>query len=227
MRYVILTPGRAGSFLLVTLLRSHPAIEADFELLRERVARPDLVLRRRAARAAAAGKRAWGFSVHPPHLYVNLIPDHGAWVAGLHDRGMRVVTLVRRNLVAQALSALVAGAQQQWHQRSPEETRPPVAIAPKEVLRNVQAAERDLHDVESLVAERSHLALTYEDHLRDPHVHQDTADRVFRFLDLDPAPVATSLVRRPAGFAEQISNWTEIADVLRLSGLAHHIDDQP
>ena len=43
-RFIILTPGRAGSKFLIELLSSHPNVKCDFELLRKRVNGPMLHL---------------------------------------------------------------------------------------------------------------------------------------------------------------------------------------
>lgn len=217
MRFVLLTPGRSGSVLLLTLLASHPSIATDFELLAGRTSRPEHVLGRAAACASATRASAWGFSLHPQHLAVQAITDPVGWCGDRHDDDWRFITLVRRNVVHAALSSLLSTSTGRWHEVEPAGDDPLVAVDPVEALRVVNTLETATIDVERLVGDRSHLALWYEDDLRNQACHQRTVDRVCRILGVGTAPVQTQLRRRSTPLRDRISNYGELVDVFAVT----------
>jgi hypothetical protein len=75
-----------------------------------------------------------------------------------------------------------------------------------------------------MAADRSHLALHYEDDLEQPEHHQATCDRIFRFLGVPSAPVSTPFRRRPDGLLEQISNADELLAALRSTRFEPFVD---
>ena len=227
VRFVLLTSGRAGSTLLMTLLDSVPGVRCDEEVLRTGRGDPTARLARRAARAALGDVLAWGTSVHPEHLMPVLAGDPVDWVAALHDDGYELITLVRANPLAVAVSAVIADARGRWHVRNGEaqpETGS-VRLDPLDVLRMAIQTERATEDVARMVAERSHLALVYERDLREADSHQATADRVLRFLGVDAAPVSSPLVRRAVPMLEQIDNLDEVRAVLRPTRFGALLED--
>lgn len=229
VRFLLLTPGRAGSTLLMTLLAAVPGVRCDGEALRTvRRKDPTVLLARRAARAALGNATAWGTSVHPEHLLRQYVDDPVRWIASMHDEGYELITLVRENPLAVALSAVVADQRGAWHflatERDPSPEQTPVRLDPMHVLRIAVQAEQSTEDVRRWVAERSHLALVYEDDLLEPEQHQPTADRVLRYLGIPVAPVSTPLRRQARPLAEQIENFDEVSAVLRQTRFAALLD---
>ncbi|MGH9137476.1 MAG: hypothetical protein ACRD0G_10575 [Acidimicrobiales bacterium] len=152
--------------------------------------------------------------MHPAHLRHHGVTDLRSWCGQLHDGGDRIITLVRRNAARHALSALImeAGGRPHHVGRGVETT--PIHLEPSDVLRVLNFAEEEALEVRRAVGHRSHLALCYEDDLRDPACQQVTAERALRFLGLEPAPLCTDLVRRATPFEDQIENYAEIAELL-------------
>lgn len=103
--FVILSRGRTGSTLLVDLLRCHPRIRCEGEVLSHRilVASPEAVLR---ARAALCARRVYGFKLRPAHYGAQRIRDPKAFLAGLEAEGWQLLHLRRRNVLRVALSSL-------------------------------------------------------------------------------------------------------------------------
>jgi hypothetical protein len=187
---------------------------------------PTAALRRRATRAAVVGARAWGTSIHPQHLLPLLAGDPLEWVGELHDAGHDLITLHRRNPLQHVLSAAIAWQREEWHYvKGAAPSTEPIRLDPLAVLREAGLAEQSALEVRRMVADRSHMALTYEDDLRDAGVQQKTVDRVCRFLGVSTAAVSTPLVRRPVGLLEQIANADEIVGVLRATRFAPFVDD--
>jgi hypothetical protein len=147
------------------------------------------------------------------------VGDRVRWAADLHDAGYELITLVRRNPLATALSALVAERRGVWHVvagEEPVETNGPtrLRVDPMHLLRAAITAERSTEEVWRMVDDRSHLALVYEDDLLEDHLHQATADRVLRFLGQPPARVSTPLRRRSRPLLEQVENLDELSAAL-------------
>lgn len=203
----------------MTLLGSVPGVRCDEEVLRIKRGEPTSLLARRAARAAFGDVHAWGTAIHPEHLLTRTVTDPVDWVGALHDDGYELITLVRTNPLAIALSSVIADQKGAWHFVEGHDARDrgpaKVLLDPMLVLQIAIQSERSTEDVRRWVAERSHLALVYEDDLREPDRHQPTADRVLRYLGLQTAPVTSPLRRRSVPLLEQIENLDAVAAVLR------------
>ena len=236
VRFIVLTPGRAGSILLLRLLDSHPRVICDNELFgrdpttapgtARRFGNSERMLTRASIRAVAARATAWGWSLHPAQLITQGVADPEGWCARFHDRGGRIVTLVRDNPVHQAVSALVASETGIWHRRH-EGPIKSVHLDPLQVLGAIHQAERAAQDVQRLIGDRSHLALRYEDALRDPGCHQDTADRVFGFIGLESVAVSADLRRRTVPLREQVANFNELDGMLANTPYKGRMAEEP
>ncbi len=213
----------------MSMLASVPGVRCDDEVLRTaRTGSASALLGRRAAWAAVAGASAWGTSVHPAHLMrLRLVGgDAVAWAGSMHDAGYELVTLVRRNPLQQALSAAIAWERGEWHYR--DGARPstdPIRLDPVPVLRGVAVAAQAAFDVQRMAADRSHVALVYEDDLLSEATQQSTVDRVLTFLGLATAPVTSPFKRRSIGLLEQITNADEVLDAIRQTRFAPFVDE--
>src|SRR5581483_7314997 len=153
VRFLLLTPGRAGSTLLMSLLGSAPGVRCDEEALRTSSGDPTSTLRRRAVRAAAAGATAWGTSVHPEHLLRLLADDPVEWVGRLHDDGHELLTLHRRNPLHHVLSAAIAWERAEWHYiEGAKPSTEPIRLDPMAVLREANLADERAQEVRRMVA---------------------------------------------------------------------------
>ena len=210
----------------MSLLGSIPGVRCDEEVLRTATGDPRVALRRRATRAAVAVARAWGTSVHPEHLLPLLAGDPTEWVGRLHDDGHDLITLHRRNPLQHVLSAAIAWERQHWHYiDGAVPSTDQIRLNPLHILREAGLAERSGLEVRSMVADRSHLALVYEDDLRDDGAQQPTVDRVCTYLGLPRAAVSTPFRRRSVGLLEQIVNADEVVAALRATRYAPLVDE--
>lgn len=213
----------------MSMLASVPDVRCDDEALRTAMTgSASALLGRRAAWAGLAGASVWGTSVHPAHLMrLRLVGgDAVAWAGSMHDAGYELVTLVRRNPVQQALSAAIAWERGEWHYV--DGARPstdPITLDPLPVLKGVAIAAQAAFEVQAMAADRSHVALVYEDDLRDEAAQQATVDRVLTFLGLATAPVTSPFRRRSVGLLEQIANADEVLDALRQTRFAPFVDE--
>lgn len=227
-RFLILSPGRAGSELLVDLLDSQPGVRCDSEILSQDVRWPVQWTRAHAARAGLRGHRAYGFKLLVGQLQqVGRRQDRAGLVRTLAGGGWLVIGLTRRDLLRQAVSWVRAEEQDEFHQRSPRLPAPrPVTLEPEQAIAMMVLVEEANSFIGRTVAGLRHLELTYEDDLADAARHQATVERVMSALDLPAAPVTTRLVpTSPPTLAESVANYDELAGLLRQTRFAAFLDE--
>lgn len=230
VRFLLLTSGRSGSTLLISLLESVPGVRCGTEVLRAYRGDPAARLRKIARREAITGATAWGTSVHPEHLLFTQTTDSPAWVEDRHDEGYGLILLTRANAVGTALSVLVAEATGRWHQHAAEGggEAPAVVIDPARLLKVVLHVEGSTQAARRMVGNRSHLALDYDTDLAEAEGHQVTADRVCAFLGVPSGPVSSTLRKRRVPMLDQVANLDQVRSVLgptRFGALLDRVDE--
>jgi len=214
--FVVLSRGRTGSTLLLDLLRCHPLIHCDGEILSHRlfVTSPQELLR---SRAAIFASRAYGFKLRPTHCETQRMREGGAFLAALLAAGWRFVHLTRRDVLRVSLSRLMLAQTKVVHRRLGD--RPsdgtPVHIGASDLLSMLARVEREMQTERDLLAPLPHLTVTYEDDLLQEGRRQSTLDRVFDFLDLPSVPVSTRYLRLTTDrLSDFVQNHDELASTL-------------
>lgn len=208
--FVIFAQGRTGSTLLVDLLRSHPDVHCDEEILFRRVIAPIAWVQSQRRRYAESH---YGFKVKPYQLTEDQQTDPATFLLRLHGRGWKVLHLWRRNVLRHALSNMVAEHVGRFVFRG---EAPPAArgiIVDTEMLLGAIRTR-----TEQSVRERTalegipHASVCYEDDLLDERRHQATLDRLSDQLGLPAAPAQT-VVRRITenDLRGAIANYDEVA----------------
>src|SRR5436305_2384989 len=192
-RFVIVTTGRTGSELLVSLLDSHPRIMCDSEILSIPRAAPGRFVLRRSALARGRGC-AYGFKLVAEHARLQSPHDREGFLRWFAKRGFRIVVLERGDLLQQVVSS-VRGVETQHHHRGHDQDEfKPRRLDPVSVLCALAWFEEAINFLRSALADTPVLKLAYEDDLLEPEQQQRTADRVCEYLGVSPAPVRTDLV---------------------------------
>lgn len=194
--FVVLSRGRTGSTLLVDLLRCHPAIRCEGEVLSHRifVTSPEILIR---ARARLFASRVYGFKIRPAHYGAQGIRHPKAFLAALQAEGWRLVHLRRRNVLRVALSSLRREQTKIVHRKvgdEPDESAP-LDVPIDRLLTRMARVEHEMRTEEELLGALPHLRLTYEDDLLREGARQPALDRVFAFLGLPSVPVSTRYLR--------------------------------
>jgi LPS sulfotransferase NodH len=227
-RFVILTTGRCGSELLVSLLNSHPQISCDSEILGIRRIAPLRLIESRAALAGLRGARAYGFKMLPRDLQAGADGDPAGRLRELHRRGFAMIRLERRDLLQQAVSHARASAGEYRHHRHSERaafTAQPVD--PVGVLAAMFILELEARLLASALDGIPHLRLFYEDHLLEPGRQQETVDRIAGELGLAARAVASELVRvTPRRTRDLVSNYDELARAVAATRFARCLEPQ-
>ena len=228
-RFVIVTTGRAGSELLVSLLNSHPKIICDSEILSVPRAFPRRVVLRRSAVARTRGC-AYGFKLVAEHARLQSPHDREGFLQSFPERGFRVIAVERRDLLEQVVSSVRGIETRHHHREGDRDEFRPMRMDPVSVLCSLAWFEDAVNFVRSALADVPVLTLVYEDDLLEAEQQQRTADRVCTYLGLPPAPVKTDLVKiAPRSAADQIENFDEVAALVsqtRFAGLLGAVQRQ-
>lgn len=223
-RFALWTVGRTGSSLLVKFLDQLPAVRCELEVLRRPATHPLRMLRGRQVVARwRDGAAAWGFKATPTTALEALLPFPPSELLRhlVDEQGVRIVALDREDTIRQAVSTL-HGFRRSFHYRTDDPPPEPFRVDPVDFIVQIQGLQ-NYHDIYRAALDGvPHLALTYERHLADSGVHQDTVDRVASYLGVESAPVR-AVYRRgsPDHPADLIQNWQELVAFTRQTKFAH------
>lgn len=233
LRFLIFAQGRSGTTLLTDLLRSHPDVWCDDEMLnatlhmryRDPVGRTEL----RSRIATRRGKRAYGFHVKIRQLAEQQGVDPAGYLGALERSQWQFIWLRRENVVRSALSNLVREQRGLAHVRSgsngvPTDHELRFNINPERLVEHARN-RRAMHAAErSALGDRHFIEVLYERDLLDSSRHQSTADRVFDELGLPSATVGTDLARTGRDeLSDQIENFADVEAAISDAGLAHFL----
>jgi hypothetical protein len=232
-RLLIMTTGRAGSELLVSLLNAHPNIVCTGELAlgpgQLPRLNPALFVRGVAIAsmkgAIRSGKEAsvFGWKLPSNHMrwHPARFPSPVDFIKESISPDGLLVVLRRRNFVAQALSW--QHAEQTKYHFTEMETFERIAVDPEGLLSQTFDYELEDRWLAETTRGLPRVEVTYEDDLLEPESQQKTLDLITGALGLDPCPVTTHLNRiTPAEPSERIANLEEVRRVFqatRFSGL--------
>lgn len=222
-RFGILTTGRAGSELLVSLLASHPLIACDGEILALRRMAPLQLIEARSALAGARGAEAYGFKLLRSHLVLQGASVPASAVRALRRRGFRIIGLERRDLLQQAISFLTAAEAGYHHRRGDGAVHTPAIVDPAAVIATMYLLEEAAAFGREVLAD-DEPALVYEDDLADAGRQQRTVDRICEMLGLRHHQATSELVRLSPRRTEQlVENHEELARALEGTRFAAYL----
>lgn len=224
--FVVVTRGRTGSTLLMSLLDSNPAVIGARELLARRRLLPVRYVTGYLAMAGRARPETTvaGFKVLAYQLRRIQRGRHlPRLVPGLHASGWKVVHLVRRDALRVALSN-AAARQTQFHHHGMVEHEP-FAVDLGMVEQFLDGAATAEATEQEILGGVPHLVVTYEDDLERAECHQATADRVFAYIGVPTAPVQTTHVKSlPARIEDTVTNYDELCAALRGTPYERYLD---
>ncbi len=239
-QFITLAQHRTGSNLVQSLLNSHPNVCAYGEIFggsdkilwgadlqlekapRGAIASPEEWVKRRNADPVAFIKQiafgspgegsvfhARGFKLFYEHCWEGYFRVVWEWLESQTD--IRIIHLKRINLLRALASRFVAQKTGAYHMNAPgaeaaRETR--VAIHPREARLFFERAAIMERESDYRFRRHSSHNLYYED---VAHCHQVEMNRVFEFLEVEPAEVATNMSKQnPRSFPEMIENYDEL-----------------
>ena len=228
-RFLIVTPGRAGSQMLVQRCNSHQQVtcygelfatehinwqtcgrlEADRRALATRNRDPLRFLARHVWHAQPAWIRALGFKL----TYAQLLHTRAVLEPLIKVQpDLRIIWLERRNKFEMCLSHLISHATNLYRLEIYDEARnlAPVTIDVEALERAIKLLEVAQHNIMQILDGSVCLPLLYEDLVAQP----DRSNRtICEFLGVDDRPLThTSKKQARGSLAERVTNFEELRE---------------
>ena len=211
-QFIVLTRSRTGSNFLISLLNSHPAIEAKGELLARRKKRSFERLIEIGLSSDDEQVKAAGFKI----FYYHPVDADGTeiWNTLINIPDLHVIHLKRRNILRTLVSRKLADLNNVWQQTaadiSPKSRTKCVSFEVEELESGFRRTkgweEKGGLDFKS----QSIIEVYYEDLVRDTKV---ICGGVYDFLGVSAWDPTSSLVRQnPEKLADLISNFDELKE---------------
>jgi len=230
--FIIFGQSRSGSTLLMDLIKSHPEINCETELfnylelfpkfkplrsLFRSFPLPYIYYRAKKTQKAVYGFKLFFFQVHNPEKCL----------AQLARKNWKFIHIKRQNLLRQSLSNIIAMETNHWHRRV--ENKPSVEkieIKPERLLHVLKNRTAWKLKEKKLIEKYNHITITYEDDLMDKDKWQQTANKVFRYLEIDPIEVNSELkktYKKP--YTELILNFAELKKAVQNSPFSYLLEN--
>lgn len=217
-KFLIYTRGRTGSTVLTELLNCHPEIFCDVEIFNflysgSKVKYPALYIKSCSKRASMHGKSVYGFKVKIAQLrYEHEYDNYDEVLRNLSEEGFKFVYLRRDNYFRHKLSNIISTQTKIFHLKNGDKNNHvKVQVDCDQLMEGIQYSETvNKTEAENLKG-IDHITVTYEEDLIENSKHQETADKVFKYLGLNSVKVQTDLKRIvPENLKEIISNYDEV-----------------
>lgn len=225
-RFVIFSRGRTGSNLLLSLLRSHPQIRAQGEVIGETMMRDDDTKReivgrgplnyvkrrfRRLGLESAVGIKVLYYQVEPEY-------EEKWGVDGLQevmdflkaDKDIKVIHLMRRNKLETHCSRTVAIKTKQFLLEEGEKDKGKITVhmSPEECAEEFRLCAAWEDAIERDFADHDLLSMHYEDLVAEREQH---VAKTLDFLGVEQRDLKTKLRKqRKAPISETIENYAEL-----------------
>ena len=225
--FLIVSPGRAGSELLVSLLDSNPAIGCDGEVLLVPRFDAQRLLRGRRVVARIKGWQAYGAKIISSQLTDVQRVDPNRFLRTLEQDGWQIIWLWRRNFLEQAMSYVHAARSGHLHHSAATSGGFAATTVDPMMILSLLWLYEDRHRLDREMLDGvAYTELVYEDDLADGADHQRTVDRLCALLGVPAHRVTTPLVKFQARSQRQsIANYAEVCSVLAGTRYAHFLSE--
>ncbi len=213
-KFIILSRSRTGSNLLRSLLRSHPKIEVDKEILSRLGGQNHRDIVAKAFGKQPSFIQAKGFKFFYYH------PQDGdaraVWDDLLRLKDLRVLHLKRRNILRTLVSRKLAGSQEMWGayhrndlQKAKQKQRQ-VSFTAEELQEGFEQTRDWEREGDERFRNHPVMDVYYEDLISD---RQSVFAEIVAFLDLPYAEPETGLIRQnPESLKDLVTNYKELKD---------------
>jgi LPS sulfotransferase NodH len=214
VKFIILTRSRTGSNLLIDYLNSHGKIFARSEIFRHLKGRDWRAILRTVYRKHPFFTKATGFKIFYGHPFD--APDCDIWKALEQDRAIRVIHLVRSNVLRSIVSHRIADKTNFWFQKrkqkrskfSVEEKR--IHLDFKELVKEFERTASWRLEADARFMGHEILEISYEELTGDPGT---TFAKVCEFLGVNHCnPVSSFRKQNPEKLKDLIENYAELKE---------------
>ncbi|PWD97762.1 sulfotransferase family protein [Marinilabilia rubra] len=220
-KFLIFGQGRSGSTLLVSLLNSHPNIKCEGEILNNatnfrkgNILFPKLFLRGKLA--MYGNKFSYGYKVKVYQLEEQKkIHNISQFLNKQQNNGWKIIFLQRKNVFDHAMSNIMAETTKRYHSYNNlnDYQAPKIKVNINDLDEKIHFRHH-YHKLENEILANlkgDYITVTYEDDLLIPEKHQKTASKIFNYLNLEDADVATHLKKiNSKKWDELIENYQEV-----------------
>ncbi len=216
--FIIFTQARTGGMLLTDLLNCHPKINCEGEILSIPRYIPFQYL---LSRTCKFPQPFYGCKIKIDELLYTQNLNPTQFITNLYRRGWKIIYLKREDLLSQSVSRILVNRIGKWHAQTPEDTiKKRYTLNPKELINQLEFRKQMRFEQEKALRFISYFPLMYERHLIYSQFHQDSIDKVFKFLNLNSCRVTTSkyIKGTPIQLNDVISNYGEIVNTLEAAG---------
>jgi len=232
-KFVIYTRGRTGSTVLTDLLNCHPDIFCDIEIFnflysKGLVSFPELYIKSCSKRAAFNKKQVYGFKVKIAQLrYEHKYSNYEKILSDLNSDGWKFIYLKRENFLRHKLSNIMSAQSQIFHIMNSDSIKTPkIRIDCNSLLEGIKFAEEVEKTEKENLRNIPHLTLTYESDIIDNSKHQETADKVFSYLNLKTSTVSTNNKRIiPDNLEDTILNYDEVNNFFKDTEYSKYLNE--
>lgn len=223
-KFIVFAQYRSGSTLLSSLLDSHPEVTCEREIFLpfiflkfKKVLSPDLIIKSRLIRCE---NKNYGFILRLPQLKQILVKSRikpEKYMNKLHSDGWKFIHLRRNNPLKQSISNITQLTRGQSHDSVKKPlTRTVIRIDPQRLINNIKWVENTSLREDRILEKFDHIKIVYEKELLHSQFHQETVNRIFRFLDISPVPVSAEFKRVSSNnIGEYIENFEEIKEYIK------------
>lgn len=224
-KFAVITRSRTGSNLLISLLNSHPQIEANGEVFSSVKNRNcneiwNTIFSKKSKRIQLVGFKI--FYYHP-----NESDDKEVWELLKNDKTIKIVHLRRENKLRTHVSRLIAGKLDVW--KSQNILTP---VKEKKVEIEIEELLKDFHETESYEFQTRRdflnhpfLELTYESLVKDK---ESLMQAILKFMEVDWVSLESSLRKQNSETLEElIHNYDDIKACLNKTRYSNFFDEEP
>lgn len=227
-KFLIFAEGRGGSSLLVNLLNSHPDIYCDEEIFNAetngKIRFPQLYLESRKRIARIIRKPVYGFKVKYSQLVLHQ-KFRKDFLKNLFDSGWKIIYLKRNNYLKATISTILAEKRGFYHQKGAKiKNFEKIRIDVEELYEKTKGRERAAKlEKDWLIGIDFHF-VSYENDLLNQDKHQETLEKIFRFLELPSVQIHTNFRKLSKGdLSLDISNFDEVKEFFNYSEFSHFL----
>ncbi len=218
--FLIISRARSGTTLFIELMRSHPKVQAEMEILKSGKLFPLATILAHARKSVAQvyGAKLLSYQMAQVHRMKRPVEV----LDRLQANGFKFIH-IERNTLQQCFSLSVAQKTGNYYNRGAAQRREKIWLDPDAMLRQLSWNQKLLEYERRLMSYFDPMRVSYETDLVTEEAQQAVANRAFEMLVLEPHPVQAKVKKlMPQALGDAIENYDEIAAAIRArEDLAH------
>lgn len=227
IRVAIFGQGRTGSTLLESLLCSTEYFYKNGELLK--IEQDEIMFPSQFIRGLSKWKSNKNFIFHVKIYQLTRDRkrpiDPSYFIETLYNDGFNVIYLRRKNIIKHYLSNLVAEQRGEYHKFDDRTENLKLFIDCNSFVNKVKERIRFNEEEIAALANIEYLEVTYEDDLESSITHQNTVNKILKYLSLEKKEAITKFKKiNTSSLKELISNYDEFAECMTVQGWENYLD---